>query len=225
MASSPAAARLRREWRSLQSEPLPNIEAKPNGDDLLTWYFLIHDLPADTPFVGGFYLGKIVFPPTYPFAPPSILLLTPNGRFEVNTRLCLSFTDFHPELWNPSWKIETLLTGFVSFMLDEGATNALGSISTSREERRRLARESGAACMNSSTFRRLFPEFIPRIQAAQEATSAGARNTSAGPSAPGSAEASAVARPQLGSVPFLFSIVIACCAALAVVLKLCLNRV
>lgn len=44
---------------------------------------------------------------------------------------------------------------------DEGATNALGSISTSREERRRLARESGAACMNSSTFRRLFPEFIP----------------------------------------------------------------
>lgn len=39
-----------------------------------------------------------VFPPTYPFAPPSILLLTPNGRFEVNTRLCLSFTDFHPVL-------------------------------------------------------------------------------------------------------------------------------
>ncbi len=37
---------------------------------------------------GGVYHGKVVFPPSYPFKPPSILMLTPNGRFAVNTRLC-----------------------------------------------------------------------------------------------------------------------------------------
>ena len=28
-------------------------------------------------------------------------MLTPNGRFKVATRLCLSMSDFHPETWNP----------------------------------------------------------------------------------------------------------------------------
>ena len=32
----------------------------------------------------------------------SICMLTPSGRFEPNTNLCLSMTDFHPESWSPS---------------------------------------------------------------------------------------------------------------------------
>ena len=28
-------------------------------------------------------------------------MITPNGRFAVNTRLCVSMSDFHPETWNP----------------------------------------------------------------------------------------------------------------------------
>ena len=45
------------------------------------------------------YHGKVVFPNDYPFKPPSIFMLTPNGRFETGRRLCLSMSDFHPELW------------------------------------------------------------------------------------------------------------------------------
>ena len=33
--------------------------------------------------------GKVIFPPQYPYKPPSILMLTPNGRFATNTKLCL----------------------------------------------------------------------------------------------------------------------------------------
>lgn len=33
--------------------------------------------------------GKVTFPPQYPYKPPSILMLTPNGRFATNTKLCL----------------------------------------------------------------------------------------------------------------------------------------
>lgn len=33
----------------------------------------------DTPYEGGYYHGKIIFPPQYPFKPPSILMLTPSG--------------------------------------------------------------------------------------------------------------------------------------------------
>lgn len=32
-----------------------------------------------TDYEGGYYHGKIIFPPQYPFKPPSILMLTPSG--------------------------------------------------------------------------------------------------------------------------------------------------
>lgn len=35
---------------------------------------------------GGTYHGKLVFPREFPFKPPSIYMITPNGRFKCNTR-------------------------------------------------------------------------------------------------------------------------------------------
>lgn len=29
--------------------------------------------------------------------------LQPNGRFETNTKICLSISQHHPEHWQPSW--------------------------------------------------------------------------------------------------------------------------
>ena len=49
---------------------------------------------AGSDYEGGVYHGKVVFPPQYPYKPPSILMLTPSGRFAVNQRLCLSMSDY-----------------------------------------------------------------------------------------------------------------------------------
>lgn len=73
--------------------------------------------PEKTPYEGGFYHGKLIFPGEFPFQPPSIYMTTPNGRFKVNTRLCLSISDFHPDTWNPAWSVSTILTGLLSFMV------------------------------------------------------------------------------------------------------------
>ena len=47
--------------------------------------------PADglPPLRPAWPAGKVVFPSQYPYKPPSILMLTPNGRFATNTKLCL----------------------------------------------------------------------------------------------------------------------------------------
>ena len=37
--------------------------------------------PDDTPYEGGFYLGKLIFPNDYPWKPPGIMMITENGRF------------------------------------------------------------------------------------------------------------------------------------------------
>ena len=70
-----------------------------------------------SPPPGGYYHGKLIFPRDYPFKPPRIIMLTPNGRFQTHTRLCLSISDFHPDTWNPAWSVATILTGLLSFMV------------------------------------------------------------------------------------------------------------
>ena len=47
---------------------------------------------------------------------------TPSGRFEPGTRICMSFTDYHPEDWNPAWSAFTILTGLLSFMVEDERT-------------------------------------------------------------------------------------------------------
>lgn len=73
--------------------------------------------PESSPYDGGFYHGKLVFPREFPFKPPSIYMITPNGRFRTNKKLCLSISDFHPDTWNPAWSVSTILTGLLSFMV------------------------------------------------------------------------------------------------------------
>jgi ubiquitin-conjugating enzyme E2 J2 len=69
-------------------------------------------------------------------------MLTPNGRFKTDYRICLSMSDYHPDSWNPAWSVATILTGLLSFMLEE--TQTTGSIKTSDQEKVILAQRSMA---------------------------------------------------------------------------------
>ncbi|KAL8644553.1 MAG: hypothetical protein Q9210_007199, partial [Variospora velana] len=83
------------------------------------------------------YWGTLLFPANYPFAPPSIRMHTPSGRFQPSTRLCLSISDFHPKSFNPAWEVSTILIGLMSFMTSDEMTT--GSVRASESERRYLA--------------------------------------------------------------------------------------
>lgn len=96
--------------------------AAPVEDNLFLWHFTVRG-PADTDFAGGIYHGRISLPPEYPFKPPSIMLLTPNGRFETNKKICLSLTAHHPEHWQPAWGIRTILEALVAFLAGADSNN------------------------------------------------------------------------------------------------------
>uniref|UniRef100_A0A493U1U8 Ubiquitin conjugating enzyme E2 J1 n=1 Tax=Anas platyrhynchos platyrhynchos TaxID=8840 RepID=A0A493U1U8_ANAPP len=96
-------------------------------------------------FDGGIYHGRIVLPPEYPMKPPSIILLTANGRFEVGKKICLSISGHHPETWQPSWSIRTALLAIIGFMPTKGE-GAIGSLDYTPEERRALAKKSQDFC-------------------------------------------------------------------------------
>ncbi|QHO10711.1 uncharacterized protein [Arachis hypogaea] len=44
--------------------------------------------------LGGYYYGKIKFPPEYPYKPPGISMTTPNGRFMTQKKICLFVSSF-----------------------------------------------------------------------------------------------------------------------------------
>mmetsp|Transcript_57062 Transcript_57062/g.185480 ORF Transcript_57062/g.185480 Transcript_57062/m.185480 type:complete len:706 (+) Transcript_57062:86-2203(+) len=171
-ASKSAIRRLQKDLVHLQRSPNLQIAVRPSNGSLLEWHFVLHSLPTDTPYIGGCYHGKIVFPAEYPLSPPSLMMVTPNGRLQVNSRLCLSMTDFHPESWNPAWSVETILVGLLSFFISD-TEKGFGSISQTPEVRKKLAAETWAHNSSNSEFVELFPEFS-QPPGAREASDAGA---------------------------------------------------
>ena len=69
-------------------------------------------------------------------------MITPSGRLQVKAAICMSFSDFHPELWNSQWGVSTIIIGLISFMNTEEMTT--GGMRASSDERRRLALASMA---------------------------------------------------------------------------------
>ncbi|KRX15879.1 Ubiquitin-conjugating enzyme E2 J2 [Trichinella nelsoni] len=119
-----AGARLRKDAARLARDPVPYVKAMPLPSNILEWHYLLQG-PEDSPYAGGFYHGKLIFPSDYPFKPPSIYIITPNGRFKPNTRLCLSISDFHPDTWNPTWSKQKLARRSILYNLQSAVVRDL----------------------------------------------------------------------------------------------------
>lgn len=173
MAPQLATTRLRKELINIKKDPPPGLIAEPNENDILVWHYAIRG-PSETPYDGGVYIGKIKFPSEYPLKAPSIFMLTPSGRFQCNTKICMSMTDFHPESWNPMWSVATIILGIQSFMASDVITT--GSIKASETERKRFA--SVSMLYNQKTFPQLFGGDIPTALAeAEESRKNACKNT------------------------------------------------
>ncbi|KAJ7528505.1 hypothetical protein O6H91_15G006100 [Diphasiastrum complanatum] len=137
---NPAVKRILQEVKEMQNNPSDEYLSMPLEDNIFEWHFAIRG-PQDSEFEGGIYHGRIQLPSEYPFKPPAFMLLTPNGRFETQTKICLSISQHHPEHWQPSWSVRTALVALIAFMPTK-PDGALGSLDYAKEERRALAIKS-----------------------------------------------------------------------------------
>jgi ubiquitin-conjugating enzyme E2 J2 len=75
MASKAALKRLTKEALSLEKNPPPFIVARPVESNILEFHYVITG-PPDTPYAGGQYHGKLIFPSDYPYKPPSTYFIS-----------------------------------------------------------------------------------------------------------------------------------------------------
>lgn len=133
--------RLKGELKILENENnISYITSYQDENDMLLFYFLIYG-QYDTDYKGGQYIGKIILSKNYPFSPPDFMFLTPNGRFEINRKICLSITGFHSDEWNPTITISGMLVQLYT-VFEKDIDVGLAHIKRSKNERRDLANKS-----------------------------------------------------------------------------------
>ena len=74
----------------------------------------------------------------------------------------MSMSDYHPETWNPMWSVSSILKGIQSFMADNEIT--AGSIRTSEQEKKKLAKESVTWLVRNAQFGKVFAELIDTME-------------------------------------------------------------
>jgi ubiquitin-protein ligase len=103
-----------------------NFKIYVSDQNLMDWYILYSNIDDDR-FKNGEYLLHIKLQEGYPFKPPEFKWLTPNGRFEINTKICYNISTYHEEQWNPLWRMRTIIIGILSMLLEKN-TVGIGHI-------------------------------------------------------------------------------------------------
>lgn len=98
--------------------------------------------------------------------PPSIIMLTPSGRFSIGNRICLNISDFHPETWTSNMGIRGIIISLISFMCEETITT--GAVQASSFIRKKMAKESWGYNLKDKHFCELFPEYIEECKSKSE---------------------------------------------------------
>ncbi len=147
--------RFSNEVKKIRNEPLGYVTAYPKVDDPFTWYILVVG-QVGSDYEGGHFIGVITHARNYPDGAPSYTMLTPNGRFEPNKKICTSNSSFHNESWSSTWNIHSILIGFNSMWMDD-RDSGIGHIKVSRDERQVLARNS--IIWNRSNFSEIYAGF------------------------------------------------------------------
>jgi ubiquitin-conjugating enzyme E2 D/E len=108
--------RLQKEVTGMQKDTPANCSAGPNNNDLFNWEATIIG-PTETPYEGGIFKLKILFPADYPFKPPKITFETRiyHPNINANGGICL---DILKDQWSPALNITKVLLSICS-LLDE----------------------------------------------------------------------------------------------------------
>ena len=139
-----ALKRLQKELTEIQKDTPANCSAGPNNSDMFNWEATIIG-PTETPYEGGIFNMKILFPADYPFKPPKITFETKIYHPNINGHggICL---DILTDQWSPALSVTKVLLSICSLLDEPNPDDPLVPeiahlFKSNRAEFNRLARE------------------------------------------------------------------------------------
>lgn len=146
--------RIQGDVKDLTRNRMDFVHAIQDEQNIKLFYFILR--PKDTPYTNGLYMGKIELPDDYPKTPGTFYMLTPSGRFEINTKICLTNSSYHKESWTPIWSIRNMIIGVSSiFVADD--TTGISHIKDTPKNRLQMASES--ISFNMTNYPNIFKRF------------------------------------------------------------------
>jgi ubiquitin-protein ligase len=131
--------KLLKDYEDIKTNPIENIKVTCKDNNIYECYCLFHGLSDE--YQDGEYILNIKLAPNHPMEPPNFFFLTPNGRFEINKKLCFSNSGYHAESWSPMWNLRTIILGFLSFFLDK-QSSGIGHLNKKDDEKKSYAQQS-----------------------------------------------------------------------------------
>ena len=118
-----SSRRIMKELQDLRKDAPHNCSAGPEGDDPFRWQGVILG-PADTPYAGGVFKLRILFPVDYPFKSPTVNFLTKIYHPNINSAgaICLGILK---SKWSPALTIGKVLLSICSMFSDPNPDDPL----------------------------------------------------------------------------------------------------
>jgi ubiquitin-conjugating enzyme E2 D/E len=119
-----AVKRLQKEILDIQKDTSENCSAGlSNNSDLFNWDATIIG-PTETPYEGGIFYLKLMFPIDYPFKPPKIVFVNRiyHPNISSNGDICL---DILKDQWSPVLSVSKILLSICSLLADPNPRDPL----------------------------------------------------------------------------------------------------
>jgi ubiquitin-conjugating enzyme E2 J2 len=136
--------RINGDFKLFQSTNPKHFDIYPNPNNILEIWFIMYGLKGSS-YESGQYIGKIIHSPDYPMKAPDFYIYTPNGRFHLNKKICLTNSSYHQESWAPAaWNLVSILEGLFSIWHSDNRDdlNGVGHLHTNNSDISLLASNS-----------------------------------------------------------------------------------
>ncbi|KZT52467.1 ubiquitin-conjugating enzyme [Calocera cornea HHB12733] len=103
-----AVRRITKELATLSAEPIPDLKIEPNEQNILEWTCVLK-ASADSPYKGGKYQFKVLFPQNFPFKAPDVEFKTKiyHPGIDEEGHICIALLK---DDWKPAISIAKVLT-------------------------------------------------------------------------------------------------------------------
>ena len=122
--NSSAYKRIQKELTDIIKDPPDNCSAGPvEENDIFKWNATIIG-PVDSPYEGGIFRLRIIFPERFPYKPPLVQFVTKiyHPNIASNGNICL---DILKDQWSPALTVSKILLSISSLLTDPNPEDPL----------------------------------------------------------------------------------------------------